>query len=52
MDYPTTRQPQLAAVPKLLSPPEMSRGIQFIAAREVQGRLLGGLGQSSDQILV
>jgi hypothetical protein len=29
-----TRQVQLAAVPKLLPPPEMSRGIRFIAARD------------------
>ena len=43
---------QLAAVPKLHSAPEMSRGIQFIAAREVQGRVLAGLEQRDDRILV
>ena len=43
---------QLAAVPKLHSAPEMSRGIQFIAAREVQGRVLAGLGQCGGQMLV
>ena len=34
---PATRQMQLAAVPKLLSLPEMSHGVPNIAAREVQG---------------
>ena len=43
---------QLAAVPNLLPPPEMPRGIQYIAARKVQGRLLVGLGQRDDRILV
>ena len=36
---------QLAAVPKLLPPPEMARGIRFIAARKVQGRNRARLGQ-------
>ena len=44
LDNPTTRQMRLATVPRLLPPPEMSRGIQVIAAREVKGRLLAGLG--------
>jgi len=43
---------QLAAVPKLLPPPAMARGIPFLAVREVQGRLLAGLGQQGDRILV
>ena len=51
-DYPTTtRQMQLAAVPELLPPPAMGRGIPHEAAREVQGRLLAGLGQRGDHIL-
>jgi hypothetical protein len=52
LDYPTTRQVQLAAVPKLLPPPEMSRGIQFIAACKVQGRVLARLGQRDGRVLV
>ena len=52
LDYPTTRQMQLAAVPKLLPPAEMSSGIPYTAAREVQGRLLTGLRQRDDRILV
>ena len=52
MDYPTTRQPQLAAVPKLLWPLEMSRGVQFIAARKVQGRVLARLKQRDGRVLV
>jgi hypothetical protein len=53
LNYPqTTRQMQLAAVPKLLPPPEMARGIPHEAAREVQGRLLPGLGQRGDRILL
>ena len=34
MDYPTTRPMQLAAVPKLRPPPEMVRGIPYIAVRD------------------
>jgi hypothetical protein len=48
----TTRQVQLAAVPKLLPPPGMSRGIQFTAARKVQGRMLARLGQRDGRVLV
>ena len=52
-DYPTTtRQMQLAAVPKLLPPSAMTRGIHHVAASEVQGRLLAGLEQRGDRILV
>ena len=40
---PTTRQMQLAAVPKLLPTPGMARGIQHAGACEVQGRLLAAL---------
>ena len=47
-----TRHMQRAAVPKLLPPPEMSRGIQHVAARKVQGRLLAGLEQRDGRILV
>ena len=43
---------QLAAVPKLPPPPKMSRGIPFTAARKVQERLLAGLGQRGDRVLV
>ena len=46
------RQVQLAAVPKLLPPPDMACSMQFIAACEVQGRLLAGLGQQGDRVLV
>ena len=35
-----TRQMQLAAVPKLLPPPEFSRGSPLMAAREAQMQLL------------
>ena len=52
LNYPTTRQMQLAAVRKLLPPPAMGRGIPHEAAREVQGRLLAGMGQWGDRILV
>ena len=52
LNYPTTRQVQLAAVPKLLPPPGMSRGIQFTAARKVQGRMLARLGQRDGRVLV
>jgi hypothetical protein len=52
MMNPTTRQMQLAAVPKLLPPSAMARDIPFDAACEVQGRLLAGLGQWGDRILV
>ena len=48
----TTRQVQLAAVPKLLPPPEMSRGIQFTVARKVQGRMLARPGQRDGRVLV
>ena len=51
-DPSDTAEVQLAAVPKLLPPPEMSRGIQHVAARKVQGRLLAGLEQRGDRILV
>ena len=37
---------------KLLLALEMARGIPHAAAREVQGRLLAGLGQRGDRILV
>ena len=47
-----TRQMQLAAAQKLLPPSAMARGIPYIAAREVQGRLLAGLGQQCDRVLV
>ena len=43
---------QLAAVRKLLPPPVMARDILFIAACEVQGRMLAGLGQRDDRVLV
>jgi len=43
---------QLAAVPKLLSTPEPSRGILYAAVREVQGLLLAGLGQQGNRVLV
>ena len=43
---------RLAAVPKQLPPPEMARGMQYIAACEVQGRLLAEMGQCGGQILV
>ena len=43
---------QLAAAPKLPPPPKMSRGIPFTAARKVQERLLAGLGQRGDRVLV
>jgi len=43
---------QLAAVRKLLPPPAMGRGIPHEAACEVQGRLVAGLGQRGDRILV
>ena len=52
LDYPTTRQMQLAAVPKLIPPPAIARGIPYDAAREVRGRPLAGLGQQGDRILV
>ena len=42
---------RLAAVLKLLPPPEMARGMQHAAACEVQGRLLAEMGQRSDRIL-
>ena len=52
-DYPTTtRQMQLAAVPELLPPPAMGRDIPHEAACEVQGRLVAGLGQRGDRILM
>ena len=43
---------QPAADPKLLPPPKMARGMPYDAAREVQGRLLAGLGQRGDRVLV
>ena len=43
---------QPTADPKLLPPPEMARGMPCDAAREVQGRLLAGLGQRGDRVLV
>ena len=49
---PAIWQMQLAAVLKLLPPPEMSRGIPHTAARKVQGWLLVGLGQCDDRVLV
>ena len=52
MMNPTTRQVQLAAVPKLLPPPEMSRGAQYIAARKAQGRMLARPGQRDGWVLV
>ena len=42
---------QPTADPKLLPPPEMARGMPCDAAREVQGRLLAGLGQRGDRVL-
>ena len=42
---------QPAADPKLLPPPKMARGMPYDAAREVQGRLLAGLGQRGDRVL-
>jgi hypothetical protein len=42
---------QPTADPKLLPPPEMARGMPCDAAREVQGRLLTGLGQRGDRVL-
>jgi hypothetical protein len=49
---PAIWQMQLAAVPKLLPQPEMARNTPYDAACEVQGRLLAGLGQWGDRILV
>ena len=45
---------RLAAVPKLRLLPtlEIARGIPHAAAREVQRRLLAGMGQRGDRILV
>ena len=51
-DPSDTAEVQLAAVPKLLPPPEMSCGIPRMAAHKVQGRVLAGLGQQGDRILV
>ena len=45
-------QMQLAAVQKLLPPSAIARGIPYDAAREVQGRLLAGLGQRDGRVLV
>ena len=50
MMNPATRQMQLAAVPKLLPPSEMHPTTPHDAAREVQGRLLAGVGQRGDRI--
>ena len=52
LDIPTTRQMQLAAAPKLLPPPEMSCGMPHTAVRKVQGRLLIGIGQQGDRVLM
>ena len=43
---------QLSAVQKLLPPPEMARGMQHIAACDVQGRLVAEMGQCGGQIVV
>jgi len=43
---------RLAAVPKQLPPPQMARGMQHIAACEVQGRLVAEMGAVGGQILV
>ena len=43
---------RLAAVTKLLLMPGMARGMQHIAAREVQGQLLAEVGQHNGRILV
>jgi len=52
LNFPTIRQMQLVAAPKLLPPPAMARGIPHIAAREVQGWLPVGLWQQGDRVLV
>ena len=43
---------QLAAVANVLPAPKMARGMQCIAACDVQGRLLAEKGQCGGQILV
>ena len=43
---------RLAAVPKQLPPPQMARGMQHIAACEVQGRLVAEMKAVGGQILV
>ena len=43
---------QLSAVQKLLPPPQMARGMQHIAACNVQGRLLAEMEQCGGQTLV
>ena len=53
MNQPSdTAEMPLAAAQKLLPPWAMARGVPYTAAREVQGRLLAGMGQQDGQILV
>jgi hypothetical protein len=55
LNYLTTRQMQLATVPKLLPPPKMSRGMPHTAARKVQGATAGrngAAGRSSPYVTI
>ena len=52
LDHPTTRQMRLAAIPKLLPPPQMARGMPDAYSCEVRRLLMAQKMLRGDRILV